>query len=1172
MKLVKLRLSGFKSFAEPTEVALDGRLTGVVGPNGCGKSNVIEGLRWAMGESSARQLRGGEMDDVIFTGGARRPARNIAEVGILLDNKDRSAPPAFNDSDDIEIKRKIERGKGSGYRINGKPARAGDVQLLFADHNTGARSPSIVSQGRVGALIAAKPGERRPILEEAAGIAGLQARRHDAELKLNGTEDNLARLDDVLAGHEGQLTSLKRQAGQAARYRALSAQIRAGELRLVQLKWDRLCAARVAAESSFAAQDQAYGAAMLRAREATRALVAARGALQPLRAAEAEASALRAEARQALERARAQAKERTEAEKRLVEDQVRVKADLGRVRERLGRAETALAEVETEQAALPALVAADADDTHEQALLAQLLTAATATAAADEAVSAAASALAAAKANHEALTGNLRRAHEQRDLAARRLERITAERTRQQAELERAMQDDPGAALPGLEQELAAARTALIDAEAAAETREQARRSAQAALEEQRAQQAALASEHKGLLRLLAAAEPTFGTAPPVIDQFSVAAGWEVAVARALGADAKLPLGDGGDASGENHWVLPPERSQLPTRPQGPPGAAALSSHVKAPPALARRLAHTFVVTDTALAATAPDELASGVSLVTRSGAVLRWDGVRLGADENDSTAQVLAYSRRRAELEQQLRTAQSETDAAKARFDAADGQLTAIRTVMRDARAAISAREQQWRTTTKAATAHADKVNGLRGRLAATEAEHRGLVEGDQASGAGLAELDQALAALPALTPLEQTLARASQHRLGARAHEDDHRRALELHRDTRAGLAKRHQALADARARWSGERDEAGRDVQRLDTRAAELTQQTDSVRAALAAAPDLTSLQTAASHADQHSDQTRTSLSGAEQQVRTADGQQRSCENAMAEAKAARAAAEAHHGAALAALKEFSHDIEHRFGMQPEQLGGALKHADTELPPEAEPFPDDPAQLEPLLQRLLGRREALGAINLQAEAALAELESQWAELHKERDDVSKAVAVLRRGIADLNREASERIDHAFKKINGHFEALFTRLFGGGVARLTLTQPEDPLSAGLDIFAQPPGKKLQHLSLLSGGEQTLTAMALIFAVFLTNPGPICILDEVDAPLDDANVERLCDLLSDIEAQTGTRFLIITHHRLTMARMDRLFGVTMTEPGVSRLVSVDLAAAVQNANESTVS
>jgi chromosome segregation protein len=734
------------------------------------------------------------------------------------------------------------------------------------------------------------------------------------------------------------------------------------------------------------------------------------------------------------------------------------------------------------------------------------------------------------------------------------------------------MRDNPVTVLPGLESELTAARTALIEAETTAEGREHKRRSAQLALEEQRAQQATLASEHKGLLRLLAAAEPTFSSTPAALDQLSVAAGWEVAVARALGADAKLPLGGRGDARDENHWVLPQERSQPPVQTQVPVDAAALSSHVKAPPALARRLAHTFVVTDAVLAATTPNELASGVTIVTRSGAVLRWDGVRLGADENDGTAQVLAYRRRRTELEQQLRAAQNKTDAARTRLDAADDQLTAIRTAMRDARATISAREQQWRNTTKAAAAHADKVNSLRGRLAATEVEYRGLVDGDHSNGARLAELDQALATLPALAPLAETLATANQHRIDARKTEDDHRRTLELYRATRASLAKRHQALADARKRWFEERDEAGRDLRRLDTRAAEVTQQADSLHAAIAAAPDVTSLQTVASHADQRLDQTRASLSSAEQQARTADGQQRSCERAMAEARAARAAAEAHHGAAVAAVKEFSHDIEQRFGMQPEQLGSALKHAKAEMPTDAEPFPDDPAQLEPRLQRLLGQREALGAINLQAQAALAELQAQLGQLHKERDEVAEAVAVLRRGIADLNREASDRIDRAFKQINDHFEAMFTRLFGGGVARLTLTQPEDPLLTGLDIFAQPPGKKLQHLSLLSGGEQALTAMALIFAVFLTNPGPICILDEVDAPLDDANVERLCDLLADIESQTATRFLIITHHRLTMARMDRLFGVTMTEPGVSRLVSVDLAAAVQNAVESAAS
>jgi len=283
MQVERLRLSGFKSFVDPTELAIEPGLTGIVGPNGCGKSNLVEALRWVMGEASARRLRGGEMDDVIFAGSATRPARNIAEVSLTIDNADRAAPFAFNDREAIEIVRRIDRGSGSSYRINSREARARDVQLLFADAATGAHSGGLVSQGRIGALIAAKPSERRALLDEAAGTAGLHARRHEAELKLKGAEDNLLRLDDVIATMAAQLDGLRRQARQAQRYRRLSEQIRRTEARLLESRWrDALAdAERVAGELREA--ERAVAAATEAAVAAERRRAAADEALPPLR-------------------------------------------------------------------------------------------------------------------------------------------------------------------------------------------------------------------------------------------------------------------------------------------------------------------------------------------------------------------------------------------------------------------------------------------------------------------------------------------------------------------------------------------------------------------------------------------------------------------------------------------------------------------------------------------------------------------------------------------------------------------------------------------------------------------------------------------------------------------------------------------------------------------------
>jgi chromosome segregation protein len=292
MQVERLRLAGFKSFVDATELPIEPGLTGIVGPNGCGKSNLVEALRWVMGEASARRLRGGEMDDVIFAGSTARPSRNVAEVSLTIDNAARDAPFAFNDRDAIEIVRRIDRGSGSAYRINGREARARDVQLLFADAATGAQSAGIVSQGRIAALIAAKPSERRLLLDEAAGTAGLPARRHEAELKLKGAEDNLLRVDDVIVTMGQQLDGLKRQARQAQRYRRLSEQIRRTEARLLEARWrDALAdAERIAGELREA--ERAVAAATEDAAAAERHRAAAEEAMPPLRLAEAAAGRL----------------------------------------------------------------------------------------------------------------------------------------------------------------------------------------------------------------------------------------------------------------------------------------------------------------------------------------------------------------------------------------------------------------------------------------------------------------------------------------------------------------------------------------------------------------------------------------------------------------------------------------------------------------------------------------------------------------------------------------------------------------------------------------------------------------------------------------------------------------------------------------------------------------
>ncbi len=625
MQVDRLRLAGFKSFVDPTELTIEPGLTGIVGPNGCGKSNLVEALRWVMGEASARRLRGGEMDDVIFAGSATRPARNVAEVSLTLDNATRDAAFTFNDRDAIEVVRRIERSSGSAYRINGREARARDVQLLFADAATGAHSGGLVSQGRIGALINAKPAERRVLLDEAAGTAGLHQRRHEAELKLKGTEDNLLRVDDVIVTMTQQLDGLKRQARQAQRYRHLSEQIRRTEARLLDARWRDALAdgERVAAELREAERDVA--AATERAAFAERGRAAAEEAVPPLRMSEATAAAALhriTHARQALEQELGRiATARQEAARR--RDQIA--GDIRREDEHVADADAALARLAEERRGLEHN---DAGNDKAQATAAAALEHAAAELAAAE--------IGLQQMTEAAATGEARRVALQRqraELAERQnqLQRRVDESVEQRREL-------AAAAVP--EAALAAAGAAIAQASAAAEAARAAGVVAAERLLAARADEAAAIDAardaERRLARLNAEAEalasvlspaPGGGEAggPSVLALIQVPPGLEAATAALFDDELAAPLFGLAreEASG---WVELPPLDHAATLPDG---ARPLAAEIAAPPALARRLTQAGLVNGEAEGWRLQPRLAAGQCLVDRDGQAVALGRIR---------------------------------------------------------------------------------------------------------------------------------------------------------------------------------------------------------------------------------------------------------------------------------------------------------------------------------------------------------------------------------------------------------------------------------------------------------------------------------------------------------------------------------------------------------------
>ncbi|MDS7596397.1 chromosome segregation SMC family protein [Agrobacterium tumefaciens] len=1149
MKFNKLRLLGFKSFVEPSEFIIEPGLTGVVGPNGCGKSNLVEALRWVMGENSYKNMRASGMDDVIFSGSGNRPARNTAEVGLYLDNSDRTAPAAFNDSDEIQVTRRIERENGSVYRINGKEARAKDVQLLFADASTGARSPSMVGQGRIGELINAKPQARRQLLEEAAGISGLHSRRHEAELRLRAAETNLERLEDVTAQLESQIESLKRQARQANRFKMLSADIRAREATLLHIRWVE---AKQAEGESESALNQATVIVAEKAQaqmEAAKQQGIASLKLPELRENEARIAATL----QRLQIARTQLDDEANRLLRRRDELARRLAQLGEdiVREERLVSDNALilSRLDEEEAELLEILSDSgryAEETKEA------FEAAAAKLAESETVFAA---LTAERAEAAASRQQLERAI--RDLTDRKMR---LERQSQEASAEIDAIDEKLSGLPDpaeRRETVEAAEIAVEDAAIVAEEAETAvaeARSTEALargpLEAARGRLNGLETEARTIAKILATGASTGGFTP-VAEELTVERGFEAALGAALGDDLESSL----DKAAAAYWMVNGDGSGDPALPSG---VRPLLDYARAPQALARALAQIGVVADMSEALRLMPSLKAGQRLVTRDGALVRWDGHVAGADAPGAAALRLSQKNRLVEIEteleeardilseaeEQLSSATEEIRLSELRLSEARDRSRLVARQLAEARDALSAAERASGDLLRRRDVVSEAVNQIAAQIEEIAVqEENARIEMEDAP--DLSSLDLRLRESQLEVATDRSLvAEARARHEGLNREAESRQRRMQAIVQERSTWAARAASAADHIATLREREEEAREEIAELDIAPEEF----DEKRRAL-----LNELQKAEEGRRDAADR----LVEAENLQRDADRIAATALSELAEAREKRGRAEERLVSAREKRQETEQRIREALNTEPHM---ALRL--TGLAPDA-PVPDV-RDVERDLDRLKIERERLGAVNLRAEEEQAELSAKLAALIKERDDIIDAVRKLRAGIQNLNREGRERLIAAFDVVNTQFQRLFTHLFGGGTAELQLIESDDPLEAGLEILARPPGKKPQTMTLLSGGEQALTAMALIFAVFLTNPAPICVLDEVDAPLDDHNVERYCNLMDEMVSSTETRFVIITHNPITMARMNRLFGVTMAEQGVSQLVSVDLQTAEQ--------
>ena len=857
MKFKKIKILGFKSFVDQTDIDIEEGLTGIVGPNGCGKSNVVESLRWCMGETSPKSMRSSGMEDVIFSGTSDRPARNNAEVTIFLDNKDRNAPAEFNNDEEIQIRRKIEIERGSEYRINGKEVRARDVQRLFADLSTGAHSPSLISQGRVGALINAKPIDRRAVLEEAAGISGLHSRRHEAELKLKGAESNLQRLKDIMRQLNTQINNLQKQAKQAEAYKSISEEITRLEGIVTYLKWYNLKESFEKSDTDLRSSEQLIQKYTLEVSQATNDQAKANEKIQPLREKEIEAA-----------------------------------AKLNRInleRESLDKEEERIKELK--------------------------------------------------KSLEQTIQQNI------------------GDYEREQYQLENALRD--------------------LDA----------------------------LNVKKGDL-----------TAEISID----------------------------DLNNEQINNLKEEKKQLEDQ------IDELEENIEKYNSIKQSKRDEW-----------QKALISEENLKSRESTLKEVEGY----DDPKKWTQIFSqkFYRNLSEISEKVIKAEELSADSRKSYDKASNDAKDAVTMSMQLREDLRQKDVEEK--------HSD-----------WNYEHQRLSKNIQSSKNQINELKQ---------------------------------RRLKSEEELKK-ITNRPEEIAQKRG-------------QLIETKGFAETER-----------------QYAADR-----------LAEADNELKKYENKLRKAQNDLANVRESKGRTEATKELAESRLSELESESIEKYNCKPDSIISKLSISE-----DLETLQNNFERNESRLERLKQQRDTLGVVNLRADLETKEIEQELEKMNSEKTDLETAIKKMRESIEELNKEGRTRLLKAFDIVNNHFKDVFVQLFNGGKAHLELVDSDDPLEAGLEMMVSPPGKKLQSMSLLSGGEQALTAMSLIFAVFLTNPSPICVLDEVDAPLDDANVERFCNLLDDIADKTNTKFLIITHHALTMSRMDRLFGVTMAERGVSQIVSVDLKKA----------
>jgi chromosome segregation protein len=1146
---LEVKISGFKSFVDGVTFTINEGLTGIVGPNGCGKSNILESIRWVMGANSAKALRGTEMDDVIFAGSDERPQRDIAEVILKVDNSEHTAPDPFRYEDIIEISRKIRRGMGSTYRINGKEVRAKDVQLLFADASSGANSPALVRQGQVSELINAKPENRRKVLEEASGISGLQARRHEAVIKLNATEANLERVSEIIITIEDQVASLKKQAQKAERYRGLAGLIRGLQAYLADTRYKSMASSVDQTNQSLGEIDNQINDCMIEINKANRAIEQTEAKLPEARQemAIAEAVMRQLEVKKfAFERDLQEVTEKTIASNVAFE---RIEKDIARENEIATEADEIISRTQTE-------LASHGTGSSSEEETEKLNKSATELNAQIKEIETKLNEAIASKAKNENGLLSLKQELARLENEKQRLGGIVVRLEKEVVDLGNSQLDENlilsardklEQAVKAIEQAEANYKNYLADLQKL-ETED---RQIRAGHDDLQNKANGLEAQIKALNAVLGRDD---GKKTSLITQVQVKSGFEKPFAAAIGDDLDANL-----KSGDIFWngaeIYNIEWHDVVKNAQS------LDEIVSAPPELAARLHAIKIVDDNIFNSNTLPPL--GCRFVTMDGDVKRWDGFVKTRNAPNAQAKRLEQKNRIIALEDELAPLKSQISEIAAKLSQTKSALASLRDKSNNERAKHPSLMMNVQNCQKSLNdlialqaRNNDRIEMARENLEQAQNNLKKIT--DEANEKSEIFIEQQAGLLSLSNELEKII--------------NDTGLLLGQKRQNLADIrAKINQIIAEAQSQkakfanlqsqlsnWTGRKENCAIRIKELEVEKTKIA----AILKELSGKPDEIEEQRQKALGDLPLAEARRAkaadnLAVAESELRALQSNLRQSENSRAQLMTTQSGLQATRQSWLERVEDLKTEILNQFDCDPvdlndyakERLGNIYNGLDT-----------DKAQSR--LNRALLDREDLGGVNLNADVELKEQSERAQKLDSERNELVAAVKKLRNAIEEINAEGREKLLKAFDIVNGHFSQLFATLFNGGQAHLALTETDDPLGGGLEVYACPPGKRLQSMTLMSGGEQALTATALIFAVFLSNPAPLSVLDEIDAPLDDANVERFCALLNEMRNRTKTRFIVITHHPITMARMDRLFGVTMAQKGVSQLVSVDLSRA----------